>query len=213
MKVVFKLTPAQLIAAKKNVHYMTAADDEERAPEELWCGNLLGWMGHSFGFNPNQKLVLEGNLVIYEGERHPLAQDGGLTALYAIVAGGTVPEFPWQSNKYHLRKEWYEGRTKALKELQVISYETTDRSLHWWETKADWAERASLEEIRRELKKLAGLSRQKWDTPEWVTVAVKRLGADLLEIEVGTPAYRRIAAEGRLGDWRLVSSLEKLGYF
>lgn len=212
MRVVFRLNAEQLSIAKKIAAEVAAIVIAEPEPEEYWCGNLLGWMGHSFSFNPNQKLVLEGNLVIYQGERSPLVEDGGLTVLYRIAAG-VVPEFPGHSDQYHLRKGWYEAQTEAIKKLKVLSYKTTDRKLSWWQTKADWAHQASLGELRQELKKFAGATHSKWGTPEWVTVAVKRLGADLLEIEVGTPAYRRIAAEGRLGDWALASSLKKLCFF
>ena len=214
MKVVFKLTADQLIIAKKIAAEVAAVATAEPEPEEFWCGNLLGWNGHSFSFNPNQKLNLEGILVVYEGERSPLVQDCGLLALYRIAAGGLVPEFPGRSDQYHLRKEWYEAQLNAVKTLRVISYETSDRGLQWWQTKADWAHQASLGEIRQGLKKLlANGSQTRWKKTSWVDVAVARLGKELTGVEVGTPAYKKVCAEGRVADWRLVSSLEKLGYF
>jgi hypothetical protein len=101
-------------------------------------------------YNNDQGFTLEGNLLTYSGQRHPLQQDGGLELL-AALAGYWSPvgePFPYY-------EEWKASRRAAFRaavedswsRLKVVSYETSDKRLAWWETtESRMAARGSLVE-------------------------------------------------------------------
>ena len=88
----------------------------------------LLWEIHENGernpcFNSDQSMRLDGDRLTYSGQRHPLRRDGGIKIL-AEIAGHNP------------------------RELSVISYETTDVRLLWWETLDEYLrEKATKEEV------------------------------------------------------------------
>ena len=142
MKVVFKLNKKQLSYAQAIMAEVSKFEGDE---DSYHCGNLLGWMGHSFSFNHRQNLELDvkSGTVTYVGERHPLSQDGGLVTLLRIGTGYS----PEEGEPYSYREKLKEASASYWGFLKVVSYETSDRRLHWWETTNDFVwERASLED-------------------------------------------------------------------
>ena len=145
MKVSFKLNKEQWLVAKKIMEETLKISIEEEVKEELdsyavFCGNLLGYQGHSFSFNTDQDLQLLNNGVVqYTGQRHPLVQDGGLDVLARIA--GFTEKFPGYHHQLHLRAGWCANRVSAVKQLEVLDYKTSDPELEWWETASDKAHR------------------------------------------------------------------------
>ena len=141
MKVVFKLTKKQFAIARE---IMSEVEKFEGDEDSYYCGNLLGWMGHSFSFNPKQNLHLtDDGKITYEGERHPLVQDGGLVTLLRIGTGFS----PEEEEPYSYRKKLEEAVASSWDFMKVVSYETTDSRLSWWETTSDFVwKRSTLEE-------------------------------------------------------------------
>lgn len=193
MKVVFKLSSEQAATAKAIVSRVaTEGTGFEDEPSAVNCGNLIGTWGHGFSFNPNQNLWFdeEKRIVTYEGERHPLVQDKGLTVLADICSA------VYRNKKNY--KEFYEDRIHAVKALNVVLYETTDRRLQWFQTSDDIWEQMSLEELINEL----GKFKEKRVPHNFKVICMMRT-QEVRDIEAGTPAYRRIMAEGRYAEWRL----------
>ena len=140
MKVVFKLNKKQFTNAREIVSEVEKFEGDE---DSYYCGNLLGWMGHSFSFNHRQNLNLtDDGKITYEGERHPLIQDGGMVALLRIGTGYSLEKEP-----YSCLKKLEEACASSWDFLKVVSYETTDPRLSWWETTSDFVwKRSTLEE-------------------------------------------------------------------
>lgn len=203
MKVSFKLNKEQLLVAKAIVKEIEKETrDLKKDPEftsdrtQFWCGNLLGYQGHTFSFNPDQDLqLLDNGVVQYQGQRYPLIQDGGLDALARIA--GFTEKFPGYSYELHLRKGWYERRNKAIKDLKVLNYETSDQELSWWETADHKAERlvkegkVTVEMLKPLVAKLKTNTRLK---------GAEQILLSLLDnvkpAPLGTPEYRQACAEG-----------------
>lgn len=111
MKVSFKLNSTQLSIAQAIVSKVEAGStDDERS---VWCGNVLGEQWKTPCFNTDQDLELKGDILTYEGQRHPLLQDGAFDLLTEIAGGN------------------------ALK-LKVVSYETSDKRLAWHQTLSEY---------------------------------------------------------------------------
>lgn len=121
MKVSFKLNNEQL----KNARVIVAEAEKTKGDyesNEIWCGNLLGYVYNHYNLNTNQRLELEKGIVTYVGERHPLIEDGGLQVLKEIAQGD-------------------------ISKLRVCHYETSNPDLAWWETTSSWVwEKASLDQ-------------------------------------------------------------------
>ena len=144
MKIVFKLNKKQFANARVIVDEVAKIDGDE---DSYFCGNLIGWAGHSFSFNPRQclELDLKSATVTYVGERHPLNQDGGLVTLLRIGTG-FEPEKE-NSPKFSFHKKLSDAKASSWDFLEVVSYETSDTRLHWWETTNDFVwERATLDQ-------------------------------------------------------------------
>lgn len=205
MEVVFKLTPEQLARAQAIVSEVEVGGYDPEDRNLYWSGNLLGMSGHSFSFNSNQWLELneDAGIVTYKGERHPLVQDGGLTVLYKIAAG-EIPKFPSYSHEVEQRPEWYRGQAEAVSRLRVVLYKTSDTRLQWWETMGDLAARMSPEELLEEL--VAGKKTRWWSAPLGVQWAVREYVQKYGSVEAGTPAYRRMLAEGRQLEWKIAQA-------
>ena len=194
MKITFKLTKEQLDRAKE-ISAAIAAEKEEESSQVFWCGNLLGYQGHSFSFNKNQFLQLLDNRVIrYIGQRYPLVQDGGLQTLTKI-AGFNDP-FPEYDTPKSLQKEWTQKRLKAIQSLQVTDYQTSDKNLSWWETTEDKAIRllkaghVTFDMVKAAVK---AAEERRPTNAEWVYLSVLK---NYVPAKPGTPAYRRAMAEG-----------------
>lgn len=139
MKVVFKLTPAQLEIATGIKDDVT--ERERRLEKELEeytpHGGKLGSHGNMLettcshpGLNQNFWLNLEGNLLSFEGERHPLQKDGALSVILEVFGSCEIAA------------------------SAIVAYTTSDRRLAWHETLEDYLyHRGSLEEILQEIKK------------------------------------------------------------
>ena len=116
MKVTFKLNAAQAVRAECAVAEATArylVEMEKPVDDRMDVmayGNALTLWSHRC-FNHNQWLEFNqaNNTLTYEGERHPLKQDGGLDIIEKIANGD-------------------------LFDLKVIEYQTSDNRLHWHET-------------------------------------------------------------------------------
>ena len=113
-----------------NIDQATRARDLLSAAEQ----NEPTWLGfppvHACT-NPDQRLWIEGNVLVYRGQRCPLAQDGALALIGEVLTGEDEP------NKYSTPaewKEWWKGCVLAFARAKVLRYETSDRRLMWWET-------------------------------------------------------------------------------
>lgn len=212
MKVSFKLNAEQLLVAKAiAAEVEKESEDLKKDPDfnpdknQYWCGNLLGYQGHSFSFNSDQDLqLLDNGVVQYQGQRHPLIQDGGLDVLARIA--GFTEKFPYRGHEVHLRKEWYERRNEAIKGLKVLNYETSDQDLSWWETADYKAERLVKKgEVTVEmLKPLVALAKNgsRLKGAEHVLLSVLD---NIKPAQIGTPEYRQACAEGNQ-EWRLLAA-------
>lgn len=138
MKVVFKLTPVQLeiatgIKADVEERGRRLESNEEYTPHggKLGShGNMLETTCSHPGLNQNFWLNLEGNLLTFEGERHPFQKDGAFGVILEIFGSCETAE------------------------AAIVSYTTSDKRLAWHETLEDFIyHRASLEEILQERKK------------------------------------------------------------
>lgn len=208
MEVTFKLNEQQFENAKKLVKEVWEQDQScEIQDNDVYCGNLLGYCGHSFSFNPNQELDLcqKTKTVGYKGERHPFHQDGGLVVLGRIVTGETAPkfeDFPSIREWSLKHKEYCAEMERAAKQLEVVEYKTSDPRLQWWETFDYLVERLPLNELLPDLRKLDKARR----VPNWLYDLRNKIG-NLPEI--GTPAYVRALAEGKNVELRIDALLKK----
>lgn len=133
MEVSLKPNPEELARALE-----IAAKNDRNVPEDstFWAGNLLGWVPlHSFSQNRNQFLQLDGDVVVYRGERHPLIQDGGIAVLAYIVTG--KKEHCFESDGGLYRRRATEEMFYFLDDLQVVRYKTTQHRWKWYETKSN----------------------------------------------------------------------------
>lgn len=94
---------------------MIQAKKEKEECETECFGNAFTTIVHEFNFNRNQLLNFNEseNTLTFVGERHPLAQDGGLDIIKQIAGGD-------------------------LTDLKVVEYQTSDNRLHWHETLSDY---------------------------------------------------------------------------
>lgn len=147
MKVVFKLTAEQLKRAKMVVECFSArAEEYNEDPDFRLCGNLNAQDAQAVGWNQNQWLELKGNRVSYKGERHPLCRDGGLLVLAYIA--GYAGDMPVEEVLWGTRKEVYEAIRDNFERLELVSYETSDRRLKWFEVLSSYLDkRGSWKEI------------------------------------------------------------------
>lgn len=120
MKVVFKLTAAQLSVAAQIRKEVSASELTD--VECYYAGNLIGDLPHHNSSNPSCDLSLHNDKITYEGDRHPLVVDGGLNVLKKITGGN-------------------------IDQLEVVYYQTSERNLKWWETTLDFFERSTREEL------------------------------------------------------------------
>ena len=86
-------------------------------------GNLWSPYNHDPNvFNPNQQLDLIADEVCYEGERHPMIEDGAIRVISEIAG--------------------YSDLVSAFKDkfsrLKVVYYNTSDKRLNWWNTLSSW---------------------------------------------------------------------------
>jgi hypothetical protein len=143
MKVVFKLTPDQLARAIEVVDLRYAdKDPQEEVGRDreidpnyrFWLGNLIGFLPWcSFEQNRNQFLDLEQDRVTYEGERHPLWQDGGMSVLYYIATGEGFPADIRPDDEYlYFRDSTWD--TSSLVTLEVVKYVSSQPTWEWFET-------------------------------------------------------------------------------
>lgn len=147
MKVVFKLSAEQVKRAEMAVECFSAlAENYKEDSDFRLCGNLNAQDAHGVGWNANQHLELKGNRVIYKGERHPLCQDGGLLVLAYIA--GYVGDMPAEEVLWGTGKEAYEAIRDNFERLELVSYETSDRRLKWFEVLSSYLDkRGSWKEI------------------------------------------------------------------
>jgi len=113
------------VAAREASLAAMAAYEAYEAVGLYVSGNLHAPYDHAFCFNPDQALNLVGGQVVYEGQRHPLQQDGGLDVLVEIAG-------------YTSLKEAFADKFGRLK---VVEYQTSDKRLVWYETLSDWEKR------------------------------------------------------------------------
>ncbi len=133
MEVSLKLNPEELALARAVAE---KNDQKKQEADAFWAGNLLGWVPfHSFSQNRAQFLELEGDVVVYRGERHPLIMDGGIAILAYLVEGKTSYCF-WPDGTLWRRKATRE-MFYFLDDLQVVRYKTTQHRWKWYETKDD----------------------------------------------------------------------------
>lgn len=82
-------------------------------------------------FNPAQALLVEGDLLVYEGQRHPFLQDGALGQIANFFGAGIpTPQEVGRRDREAQALDWARGKSVAL-------YETTDPRLEWWQTLQD----------------------------------------------------------------------------
>lgn len=114
MRIYFKLTDEQTRRATEfATPYIPAPQLNRR-----YCGNLLPAQVVGPHFNADQKLNVCGNYLMYEGQRHPLHQDGGLNVIADIAGYPAVAD----------------GLRDGFSKLEVYLYETSTQQLEWYET-------------------------------------------------------------------------------
>ena len=109
------------------------------------------------GFNPDQSLSLEGNVLSFTGQRCPFGQDGSLSVFRAALMGVERPVEASSS------KEWHEESTYCFIDAKLVAYESSDSRLRWWETLDHYlASRATTEELLAHVAKTAN---KYWEKP------------------------------------------------
>src|SRR3990170_1961007 len=78
-------------------------------------------------YNPDQRLFVDGDTLVYEGQRYPFLYDGAYDAVVGTFG------------------------SREIADAAVVSYETTDERLKWYEVRADLVPRLSPAELRAEV--------------------------------------------------------------
>ena len=189
MFVNFELSPDQLARALDMVARVAAQVDELGA--EVSCSGNLHYIFNECVVNPHQYLDVDASssTLVYEGERCPLGQDGGLEALREIAGA------------------------EGLSALKVLEYRTTMPEMAWWETRADLALRQiaacnTLAEAARVVDSRVNVYSKTWQLRAAYAALDKFPGAAYAA--PGTMEYRRLVASGEVENAKLRSQLQAM---
>lgn len=169
MHIVFRLNELQYVIALM----ATSHADKTSAPDGFYAGNLLGKKQILPTTNKNQHLALKSRskIVVYRGERYPLLKDGGFDVLNKIAEGD-------------------------VQKLHIVSYNTSQPQMKWWETSVDFINRATEQELLVWITNIKTVSAN--ETAALVN-AVNRL--NIKPISLGTDSYKRLYSQGET--WKL----------
>ena len=152
MKVVLAITAEQAVKLQQLVE-MNNKDSENWEQDKIVpCGDMLIF-DHGFSFNPDQSIRVDGLRVELTGQRCALTSDG----IFEILAKSLSPEvealftaaqeLPYDQISGARFLAWQAAK-REFEKVYVVSYETSDARLRWWERLVDIAPSLSVKELK-----------------------------------------------------------------
>lgn len=181
MKVTFKLNAAQKAAALKIcMESWVAADPEGEYEHPAHLFPHGEKVKENYNYNNDQRLVVVGDKLVYEGQRHPLRQDGAFYDILEIFGWkrSCVYDECWKKCAGGVFSTDYVGYEEHLtgfaRTIEVSSYETSDNRMAWFETMADLVKRDEEAALDYFLSEKVG---QWWSAQDAAIALVPRLAA------------------------------------
>ncbi len=154
MKVVLALNEVQ---AKKLQELIDRNNNEATSNREqeniVSCGDIMVY-DHGFSFNSDQSIRLDGQRVELTGQRCALAGDGIFEILSKALSAEVEEMFevaqklPYDQIAGARFHAWQVAK-REFEKVYVVSYETSDSRLKWWERLSDIAEGLTVSELKK----------------------------------------------------------------
>lgn len=151
MKVVLAITAEQSAKLQQLINRNNAETVNWEQDKIVPCGDLM-MFDHGFGFNPDQSIRMDGQRVELTGQRCALASDGIFEvlgkALSAEVeemfeAAQKLPYDQIAGARFHA----WQAAKREFEKVYVVSYESSDSRLKWWERLEDIASNLTIGEL------------------------------------------------------------------
>lgn len=151
MKVVLAITAEQSTKLQNLINRNNAESVNWEQDKVVPCGDLM-MFDHGFSFNTDQSIRLDGLRVEVSGQRCALSADG-IFELVAKALSVEVEEMfdaaqklPYDQISAARFLAWQAAK-KEFEKVYVVSYETSDSRLKWWERLEDIAESLTIREL------------------------------------------------------------------